>query len=298
MYTRTVLSLMLCLVSAATIAGQTIDEQRPMSADGRFHLQTVTGEFRLVGTDDAQLTITGTLGTDVRELIIEGDEGNWSVQLKPLANSSRTSRRTTGSRLTISVPRGAEIDAKSISGNFEGSDFNGRQVSVQTVSGSVRLDDVAPERLEVQTVSGMQHMDAGGVLSTRLRSVSGNIQASSLSGRISVNSVSGTVELTGSQVEELEIETVSGRVKTDMKPESNARFRIATHSGSIAMTMPADTPLRLRANTFSGRIISDFGGQVQRGRGPGERLDHRSGDGSVELESRSFSGNIEIRSRE
>ena len=295
MYTRAFFTLILLFVSATTLAGQTIDEQRPMSGDGRFHLNAITGDFRLVGSDDSQLTITGTLGTDVREWIIEGDEGNWNVQLKPLQNSGRTSRRTTSSRLTISVPRGAEINATTISGNFEVSDFNGRQVSVQTVSGSIRLDDVAPDRLDVQTVSGVQHMDAGGHLSTRLRSVSGNIQASNLSGRISVNSVSGTTELTGSQVEELEIETVSGRVKADMQPDNNARFRIATHSGNIATTLPADTPLGLRANTFSGRISSDFGGQVQRGRGPGERLDHRSGDGSVELEARSFSGNIEIR---
>jgi DUF4097 and DUF4098 domain-containing protein YvlB len=295
MYARIVFPLMLCLVSATMHAGQAIDEQRPMSADGRFHLQAVSGDFKVQGSDDAQLVITGTLGTDVREMVIEGDERGWTLQLRPIENSGRLPRRTTSSRLTISLPRGAEISTSTISGNVEASRLNGRQVSVKSVSGSVRLEGVTPERLEVQTVSGEQRMDAGGVMSTRLRSVSGNMRADSLSGRISVNSVSGITELTGSQVEELDVETVSGRIRADMKPERNARFKIAAHSGNIALTLPKDTPLNLRANTFSGRITSDFGGEVQRGRGPGERLDHRSGDGNVEVESRSFSGNISIR---
>lgn len=295
MYKHFILTLSFCFLAPAALAGETVDEQRPMNPDGRIHFSAVTGEYRITGSDDDRLVITGSLGTDVREFSIDGDETSWSIKLHPIEHRGRMPRRAASSRLTIAVPRGAEIEATTVSGEFEAEDLAGRQVTLQSVSGAVSLNNVVPQRLSVQTVSGELRMDGGGMQGSRLRTVSGNIEARNLAGRVEVNSVSGGIELDGSDVEELNIETVAGRVVLDVRPAANARYRVTSHSGNIDLALPAETPLALRAQTFSGRISSDFGGEVRRGRGPGEQLDHRVGDGNVRVESKSFSGNINIR---
>lgn len=297
MYKRMIFSLILLSISASAVAERSIDEQRPMNPDGRLQFSAVTGEFRIVGSDDNQLVISGTLGSDVRELVIEGDDGHWDVTLKPVKQRGRMMHSMTNSRLTLSVPRGAEIEAGTVSGNLVAHDLDGRQVSLRSVSGSIELEGVVPDRLSAETVSGDQRMDAGGVQGSRLRSVSGNINisATNLAGRIAINSVSGSVELDAALGDEIEIETVSGRVRAVVEPRSDARICIASHSGNIDLSMPGDTPARFRAKSFSGGIRSGFGGEVQRGRGPGRHLDHRTGDGNVDVEARSFSGNIEFR---
>lgn len=294
MYKQIFFILTLSLLSAGIRAETAVDESRPMNADGRIQLSAATGDYRIVGHDDNQLVITGTLGTDVSEFTVDGSDGAWRIELRSIEYSGRMPRRTTGSNLTIRVPYGAEIDAATVSGNIKAESLTGYQVRLQSVSGQVRLDNVVPERLEVQTVSGAQRMDAGGTRVSRLRSVSGNIHARGLAGRVNVNSVSGSITLDASNIEELELETVSGRASADLIPAGGDRYRISSHSGNVSVTLPAETPLALRANTFSGRISSAFGGEVRRGRGPGEQLDHRVGGGSVQLESKSFSGNISI----
>ncbi|QOC23248.1 DUF4097 family beta strand repeat protein [Wenzhouxiangella sp. AB-CW3] len=298
MYKQSVFALILCFLASAALASETVDEQRPMSPDGRIQFSAVTGEYRITGSDDDRLTITGTLGADVRELSIDGDESSWNVKLHPVRGGGRMSRGASSSNLTIAVPHGVEVEASTVSGDIEAENLAGRRVNLQSVSGSIRLNGVVPEQLEVQTVSGQQRMDAAGLRGNRLRSVSGNIEAGNLAGRIDVNSVSGGIRLDGADVEELNIETVSSRATINLKPAANARYRITSHSGNIDLILPADTPLDLRANTFSGRISSDFGGEVRSGRGPGERLDHRTGDGSVQVESKSFSGSIEVRKQD
>jgi DUF4097 and DUF4098 domain-containing protein YvlB len=298
MYKQVLLFLLLGLVAAAARADVRVDENRFMNTDGRIQIIAVTGEFEIVGSDSDQLVITGTLGTDVREMTIEGDEGYWTVELHAIQSQGRMYRGSTRSRLTILVPLDAEVEASTVSGNLKADNLSGRRVSLQSVSGSVRLDRAAPEWLEVQTVSGGQQLKSGGTHDNRLRSVSGNIEASELSGRISANSVSGNIRIEGFDANDVEAETVSGRIRLDLTPASGARYRVSSHGGSIELSLPSATPLALRANTFSGRIDSAFGGDVRRGRGPGEQLDHRVGDGSVRVDSKTFSGSIQIRHRD
>lgn len=280
------------MLAVSTAMAESVDETRAMDPDGRFSFSAVSGQFEIVGSDDDQLRISGTLGEEVTEMRINGDPGNWDVELR-YEERHRGARRGPGTNLTIHLPHGAETEARSVSGDIDLQDLDGESIDARSVSGDIRLTSVTPERLGVETVSGSLHLDAGGN-ATRVKSVSGNINAQGLTGRIRANSVSGGIELSATEVEEIELETVSGSIVTTASVADQARISVSSHSGSTRLALPAGTPVAIRAKSFSGGIESQFGGQVESGRGPGEKLEHRVGDGSVRVELRSFSGNIRL----
>lgn len=289
-----ILILALSLPGSALLAAQSVDESRPFDPDGRISFTAVTGSYEFVGSSDNRLHISGTLGEDVETMVIEGHAGSWQIELKPYNHRGRGERRGQSSRLVISVPRGVELEARTISAGMNLMDLDGHWVNLHSISGDIVLNNVQPERLNVETVSGGHNLDAGGWGESRLKSVSGNIRAHGLAGRIAVSSVSGQVDVDAVNIEDADLETVSGRIEASLAPAERARINLASHSGRLDLKLPADTPLDLRANTFSGRISSGFGGEVQRGRGPGERLTHRTGSGQVRVEAQSFSGRIQI----
>ncbi len=285
---------LLGLLSTGLTAGTPINESRTASSEARISLSAVTGKFEIVGSPDNQLTVTGTLGEDVSEFNIDGDADNWHIELKPIEGNNRMRRQHQASVLTISVPTDAELEVRTVSGEISLFDLHGSWVNAHSVSGAVTSDNVHPERLSIETVSGKLEVQGGGREETRLRSVSGNMDASDLRGRVNASSVSGIIAVSARQLEEADFETVSGRIQANLAPLDRARIRANSHSGSVDIELPQGTPLSLRANSFSGRIRSDFGGEVQRGRGPGERLDHREGSGQIRLEVQSFSGRINV----
>lgn len=284
--------MVLLLVAAPLQAGQPVDEVREARPDARIELAAVTGRYRIVGTDHAELGIAGTLGEDVEELIIDGDPGHWKIEIKAKNNRGRTRGSRSLSDLTVNVPRGGELEIVTVSGNIEMQDLNGSWVRATSISGDVELVNVLPTRLSVETVSGTQRMDAGGRSESRMKSVSGNIYAENLAGRIHLSTVSGNGELSAGEVEETDMETVSGRISARLQPLAQARIQLSSHSGELRLKLPEDVPLDFRANSFSGNISNDFGGEIEELRGPGRRLEVRQGAGTVRVEAKSFSGRI------
>lgn len=296
--TRTIISTLisvLMLAAPPVMADRTVSETRDARPDGRVSLQAVTGHYRITGSNDNRLEITGTLGTDVEELEITGGPEDWKIKVRPVERSGwfRGAARTS-SKLEIRVPRGVELEVSTVSAGLEFADLAGPRVTARTVSGDARLNNVRPERLELETVSGGVSLDAGGSLESAIKSVSGNLEASGLSGRLRLKSVSGNLDVSATAVEEVEVETLSGSVYARIVPEAASRLNLSSHSGDLRLVLPADTTMDFRASTFSGRIHNEFGGEVMSGRGPGERMEFRSGAGNVRIEAQSFSGQVKL----
>jgi DUF4097 and DUF4098 domain-containing protein YvlB len=294
MIRHTFFLLALALLAGNAWAQREVDETRDMRPDGRLSFEAVVGQFEIIGSPDDRLHITGTLGEEVREMRIQGDAGHWSVKLETHRDEDRRMRRGNGTVLTIALPGGADLESRTVSGDQTVSNLDGREVRIASVSGRIDLSGVTPERLEVETVSGAQNLDSGGRSESRLQSVSGNLSATGLAGRVKAKSVSGSIDLEVQRLDSMDVETVSGRVRVGAQPTSGSRIELSSHSGSLQLAVPADTAMEVRAQTFSGRIASELGGDVVRGRGPGRSMEHRTGNGNVRIELRSFSGNIEL----
>jgi len=284
----------LVLATSGLRAAEPVDETRAAAADGRIDFRAVTGEFRVFGHDGNELRLTGTLGEDVEELVIEGDADHWRIRLETKKNRGWDWNGDDGSKLTLYVPHAARLDFSAVSADVEVRDLTGAEVSVKTVSGDLELANVRPGELRAESVSGDVRADSGGREVNRLKSVSGNVSVHSAAGRIELESVSGDVEVEGDSVSELRVQSVSGDADVRIRPTANARIRLESHSGDVELLLPADTGLAIDAETFSGDIRSAFGGTVQSGRGPGERLSFETGSGDVRVEANSFSGSVTI----
>lgn len=280
------------LCTSLSLAAQTVDETRPAAADARVELVAVTGDFEIVGHDRDTIELTGRLGEDVRELLIEGGPDHWRIELKMQQNRTIGWGRKNSSELRLMVPRAGRIEASSVSGDMSLRDLAGDTVEASTVSGDLELRQVRPDRLSASSVSGDVEADGGGRSSTRMKSVSGDVSLTGGDGRIELQSVSGDLEIDGAEVAELDVETVSGDVAAHIRPAAQARLQLSSHSGDVLLRLPRDAGVRIKAQTFSGKIRTAFGGEVQRGRGPGARLEHESGDGAVRVQAKAFSGDV------
>lgn len=279
---------LLCL--SGLEAAEAVDENRPAAADARIEFKAVTGQFRIIGGDTGELVIRGTLGSHVEELVIEGDEENWRVEVREKNNHRGRNEET---RLEIQVPAGAVVQAAAVSGDLDVSGVEGEGLYLTTVSGDIRVD-ARPEQLEVGSVSGNMDIQHGGRESNRIKTVSGNLEVRGVAGEAEVRTVSGRVRLVGGTMQTLRAESVSGNLDLTMDPTPRSHIDVQNHSGRTVLALPDGLPLDIQARTFSGRISTDLGGEVQRGNGPGQRLDHRSGDGTVRVRLQSFSGSVDL----
>lgn len=283
------------LAASGTARAEQIREIRDAAPDGRIEFSAVTGDLTVIGHDAAEFILEGRLGDDVDELVIEGDSANWRIELEPVEGEFDWGEDASSSELTLYVPRGSDLELETVSGDMTISELSGPSLDVESVSGDIELAAIGSAEIEIQTVSG--DVSAEGVTSeeSEYESVSGDLDIRGARGRLDVQNVSGHIEIDASNVSEFESETVSGNLVARLAPETGASLSLSSHSGTLDLYLNiAETP-RIRAETYSGRIDSDFGEVEEADFGFGQSLRVDDGANAVEVEAKTFSGNLNIR---
>lgn len=264
----------------------TIDERRPLNADGRVYVNNVAGSIDVATWDRNEVVIGGTLGSSNEKLEISGDPGNLSVVVR-MPKRSRVSGDTV---LKLRVPASARVELESVSADVAVDGARG-PVKVNTVSGDVGLALASPE-VTVQTVSGDLKLRSPSKL-TKINSVSGDLRMSGLQGKLTVETVSGNVELDGGKFSELRLKSISGDMRLDVSLTDPAQINGETLSGEIHMIVPtAQTGVAL-VKSFSGEASCDGANTVEHQ--SGRKREYTWGDGrGARIELSSFSGDIRI----
>ena len=206
----------------------------------------------------------------------------------------------------ISVPPGATVSLKSISGDISVTNVKG-EVRVETVSGDVNVTGT-PNVALAKTISGdVTARDIGTQTSLVLSTVSGTVIGTGLRVRaLEAGTVSGDVRLIGSEIERLEARSLSGNIEFDAPLAKGGRYEFMSHSGNVRVVLSGNTGFELDADTFSGNVRSDLpvtlrqmGRQDENRRGGMQRVSNRAvrgtyGDGSAYLQVRSHSGSVVI----
>lgn len=283
------LGLIAGMTTNAALA-ESIDESRPAAADGRIQFTGVTGDFEIIGHDADEFLLSGELGDDVDELVIEGDAEYWKIRLEMKEGNNR---RATASNLRLLVPRGTELDVEVVSADLVLGRLDGPSIDVRSVSGDIDLQGVTPRELIVRSVSGDVTADAAASEISRFETVSGDVEVDGAGGRIEMESVSGDIEIEGTGISEFSAETVSSDIVARLRTNDRARLAMTTHSGDLEFRLPSAAAPRIGAVTFSGSIESAFGGTVKSGTHPGERLVLES-NSDLEVNAKTFSGNVTI----
>jgi DUF4097 and DUF4098 domain-containing protein YvlB len=281
--------------------------------DGRVSVDNIAGDISVTGGSGDEVSIDAIKRTrrDRRELEtvrIVVDERAGRVEVRTEHDRfGRNSSDGVSVDYTLTVPNGATVDVKSISGSVKVTNVQGA-VRAESVSGNVTTERTP--RLELaKSVSGdVTLTDAGTDTDLTAGSVSGSVRANGLKVRaVDVGSVSGDVVLTNVTCERLAVKSVSGDLEFSGTLARNGRYDLNTHSGTARLTLSGSTGFELTANTFSGTIRSELpltiGGNrdadnAGRRRGPGNRSIRATfGDGSAALSIRTFSGDIVISKR-
>lgn len=296
-HTRFILSILVVALSACfslNAQADDVSETREANPDARIQFIAVTGDFEIIGHNEASFRLEGELGQDVEELIIDGSADDWRIELEPLKQQSGWYEDMDSSEMTLYVPQAAQLKVKVVSADLTLENLNGERVEAESVSGDVLLGNVRPERLSASSVSGDVTVEGGGQSDSSLKSVSGDIDATELRGRIELLSVSGDISIEAYEISDFDAETVSGEIFASLSPLDRANIEVNAHSGDIELVLPGNTEMDFEASTFSGSIENAFGGRVIEKRGPGEEMDFVEGSGDVRIKATTFSGDIYI----
>jgi DUF4097 and DUF4098 domain-containing protein YvlB len=295
---RTVIAITAIVLAAALAdtvmaAERTINETRAVEAKARISIENLAGLIDVSGWDRNEVQITGTLDEQAKKLEIEGSGNVLNIVVRYPQQHNLNIKE--GTRLTIKVPRGCELDVESVSAEVKIAEVVG-EISAESVSGNVTVRG-APAELNVDTVSGEIDVEVAGVRAT-LASVSGDILARGVGDKLEATTVSGEIEITAAgPLAELTTESVSGSMKIVASPTKDAQWDISAHSGDVDLTVPAGVNAGFSIGTFSGSIHDGFGHEAERTdeHAPGRELRFTQGSGGAEIEIESFSGDVVIR---
>ena len=165
---KTALMMLVALaVVGVAQADRTVDETRPLAADGRVVVSNISGMVKVAGWTGDGVNITGTLEDGVSELDISSGGSRLTIEVE----LERRSRRGSA-YLTIKVPTNANLEIETVSADISVDGVAG-ELELESVSGHVEVSG-EPRSLEAASVSG-NVIAASTALSSDLESVSGNI---------------------------------------------------------------------------------------------------------------------------
>jgi DUF4097 and DUF4098 domain-containing protein YvlB len=238
----------IAVLALPAAAQQTVNQTVATSATGEVHVHNVAGRIRVLGWDQNQIQITGTLGPRVERLAVEGPPDRTQIRVVIPSGNACTGRDACSADLEIRVPNRKSVTARGTSANVEVAGVSG-EVSGHSTSGSVIVSG-SPSSVEAQSTSGNVTVSGSPTRGVTAGSTSGNVEvnantrsvrASSTSGRVVVNgsaaegvsarSVSGHV-VVGATTDQLAAETVSGDVSVN---NVSRRASVTTVSGSASI---------------------------------------------------------------
>jgi len=282
-----------------------------LGRDGRVSVGNVSGDIAVTGGSGDEVSIEAVKRTrgdqsQLGAVRIVVDDRAGRVDIRTEYDNSRFFRNNNVSvDYTVTVPSGASVDMKSVSGNIKVTGVRG-SVRAESVSGNVTTTDT-PKVETAKSVSG--NVTLSGI------AIDGDLSAGTVSGTVTakgvkahaleLGSVSGDVVVTDVTCDRLTAKSVSGGFEYTGTITKGGVYDVNLHSGTVRFVLVNPSGFELSANTFSGSIRSELpltiGGDSRDRDGNSRRrgVSNRSiratfGDGSATLTLRTFSGDIVI----
>jgi hypothetical protein len=274
----------------------------PLGKTGTFEIDNVAGNIVISGGTGEQAQISaikrGRTPESLKNATIEVVEGPNRVEVG--VQYPRNGKDGASVDFTVTVPRGASVLVKSISGDAKVTDIDG-ELRVESVSGDVTVTGAGKLSLAKSTSGTVIVQSASAPDSLSVHSTSGNVSLKSVKARsLEVSSVSGDVTLSEVTSDRLTGHTISGTVSFAGPMARGGRYEATSHSGDVVITTDGQVGFEVTASTFSGDIKSDLpitmrvGGEGQSKPLRRQQMRGTFGDGSAVLMLKSFSGDIRI----
>lgn len=283
--------LVLTLAAPAALADTDVNESGPAAADGIVMIENISGSIVVIGWDKAEISMTGTLTGDVKE--VEFKTGKKKSRIKVIYPKNRKNIKG-GADLVIKVPRNSRLEVECISAPIEISEVTG-MVDASSISGDVTVTGEC-EALEAESISGDVYVKGGG-REVEIASISGKVKASGKSSEVDAQTVSGSIDLDFDTFLNLNVESVAGGATVKGDLDEGGSFSFDLHSGDLYLTVPGGVSADFEIETFSGDIDNGFGQKSRKTSkyAPGRELEFTTGGGDARVRINTFSGDVVIK---
>ncbi|MFY8273649.1 DUF4097 family beta strand repeat-containing protein [Pseudoalteromonas sp. SSDWG2] len=317
------LAYTLALVPCLALAGEKIDEQITVPADGRIFIDNQRGDITIKGWDKDSLQIKGELDDLAEGYTLEtrGQRTDFIVKMPKSYNSGwswgKKNDGGEGSKLTIYMPmqsaltlEGVNVDVdvselnsesriETVNGDIDAKDLSGTLV-FETVNGDVNGTNLKGD-IRYQTVNGdINDVDSQGQL--RMTLVNGDVNSTTGSEDIRFENVNGDLTLRAQTLGSLKINTVNGELEVYVNElKADAQIRAESVSGDFDLYLPSTVSARFDLEAHAGGDIrNDLSKDKAKEAkyGPGESLSFTLGQGEAEVEVTTISGNTHLRKKD
>jgi DUF4097 and DUF4098 domain-containing protein YvlB len=251
------LVLATALAPALASAQLKVDEQRKAAPNARIEIDNQAGSIRVIGWDQQQVQVTGTLGKGAEGLDFDGSREHIEIDVE----SGSAVPFSIESHLEIHVPAGAHLEIEGFASQIDVSSVTGT-VEASTVNGSIDVEGKASE-VSVETVNGSLNI-AGPARQVEADSVNGTVTIRGASGAVEASTVNGTLTVEGTTFSRASLETVNGSVRFAGALDRTATLSVESVGGSVHLELPKDVSADFSISTFSGDIHNQFGPEARR----------------------------------
>lgn len=279
-----------CLVFTSAFAEE-VDRTIDAEPDGHVNVSNIAGSVTVNGWSRDTVEVTGTLGRNVEELIVERNGDKVLIKVKV----PRHGGRGIESDLRISIPKDSSLDVGAVSADIDVTDVDGDQ-SLHTVSGDVTTEFSGAD-LSAESVSGDVEVSGNGEIGeVDASTVSGDVTLFRVSGEVEAGSVSGDVIVDEGSFDRADLNTVNGEIVFRGELLKDGRLAVETVNGSVDIDFVGEVSARFSVDTFNGGIKNCFGPKAQRTSkyAPGWELEFTEGSGSGRVDVSTMNGRVSI----
>lgn len=279
------------LLLAADLRAERVERTVDASPDGQVSISNTAGSIEVSGWSRNEVEVTGDLGADVDELIVERSGSEVIVKVRVPRHGSRA----ISTDLRIRVPEKSSIEVIGVSADIDVTDVQGGQ-RLQSVSGDVTTEVFAAD-LTAESVSGDVQVEGDNQPThTQLSSVSGDVDVHGLAGEIEATSVSGSVSIVDGKYERVQANAVNGDVVFRSELLDGGRLDIETINGGVDVRFKGKISARFDIETFNGGIRNCFGPKPVRTSEytPGRELKFTEGDGASRVRISTLNGGLNL----
>lgn len=235
------------------------------------------------GSDDAQISLTGTYGSlavqqvMARELSLESHNGNLSVE---------------------SVVVEGKLVLETQYGRSDLDNIRVQALSVANQNGDLVLGNGQAEgKLDLYAEYGAIQVDGVEATEYRLETQNGDIELNGARGPLWVHTEYGDINVNNANEAMLDLYARNGRVQFEGSLSPDFNHQAESEYGEVRLRLPRNTAVLLDAGTEYGDISCEFELDAQVGNeddGAGEELIGSINNGSARLTANSHNGNILI----
>jgi DUF4097 and DUF4098 domain-containing protein YvlB len=287
---RLLVSVLTCVL-AATAYAEEVERTIDAAHDGHVEVSNISGEITIQGWKRDSVEVTGTIGRNVEELILERDGDKILVKVKVPRNGGRG----IDSDLHINVPQNSSLNVGTVSADIDVTDVNGEQ-SLHTVSGDVTTEHAGGD-MKAESVSGDVEISGDGADGDIYAStVSGDVTLFRVGGEVKAEAVSGDVIVNEGSFSRARLETVTGEIAFHAELQDGGKLDIDSVNGDVDIEFSGDVSGRFNIETFNGNIRNCFGPKAERTSkyAPGLELDFEEGNGDGRTKISTLNGDISI----